>query len=391
MMAKKIGVWFFTRLIAVMAFLLVLNEVYKSTLYPRDVQKFSRVKNRIDSAFALGDIVYLGESSNTSFNPWTDTLNQSIGDFLQLYIQDGRRVEQITHEGYHPGLFLKMLNLLPEDVQSGKTVILGVNMRTCGPTAMFSGNEASNQREALFYTKRPPLLTRIFMGLHFYDNRNELERESLKVQWWRTQKLPVPEKTVMLWNEGIAQNYHSELSPEIKAMAGAYIKEFGFILDDENQRVRDLKEIVNICKGKGLNLIFHVLPPNRYHAKRLFGEKLVNIMDANHDFLMERFKQWGVETVDNYFLNEANEINAVNKGSYYTDQWYPTEHFNAHIRRAIAENIAARMLKKSPESQEFQAIRTSVSAQLKQNNYPNWSIIMPLSDSLIRTDILNSK
>lgn len=384
-------VWFFTRLLIVGTFLLALNEIYKTTLYPKDVQKFSRVKNRIDSAFALGDIIYLGESSNTSFNPWTDTLNESIGDFLQLYIQDGRQVEQITHEGYHPGLFLKMLNLAPEDGQSGRTVILGVNMRTCGPTAMFSGNEASNQREALFYSKRPPLLTRVFMGLHFYDNRNELERESLKVQWWRTQKLPVAEETVMHWNERVAQNYHSELSPEIKAMAGAYIKEFGFILDDENQRVKDLKEIVKVCKDKGINLIFHVLPPNRYHAKRLFGEKLVNIMDANHDFLMERFKQWGVETVDNYFLKEANQINAANKGSYYTDQWYPTEHFNAQIRRAIAENISARMLKKSPESQEFQAIKTSVFSQLKQNNYPNWSIIMPLSDSLIRTDILNSR
>ena len=154
---RNIVVWFWGRLLVVLLFLLGLNEVYKQTSWPSDVQKYSRVRNRIDSAFASGDVIYLGESSNTSFNPWTDTLNQSIGDFLQLYLGENKKVEQITHEGYHPGLFLEMLNLTPDlNSVSGskKTIVLGVNLRTCGPTAIFSGNEASNQREALFCHSR---------------------------------------------------------------------------------------------------------------------------------------------------------------------------------------------------------------------------------------------
>lgn len=392
----NIAMWFLTRLFVVLLFLVGLNEVYKLTLWSSDVQKYSRVRNRIDSAFAAGDVIYLGESSNTSFNPWTDTLNQSIGDFLQLYLGDNKKVEQITHEGYHPGLFLGMLNLAPDlsgsstsgSASGKKTIVLGVNMRTCGPTAMFSGNEASNQREALFYSNRPPLITRIFMGLHFYDNRNELERERLKVQWWRTQELPIKEKTVKIWNEALAKNYDSALHPDIKHMAGAYIKEFGFILDEQNQRFLDLQKIIHVCKQKNWNLVFHILPPNRYHAERLFGNKLLSIMDANYEFLKTQFEKWGVTVVDNYYLPEANQLNAENKGSYYTDQWYPTEHYNAVIRRAIAENIAKTMLNESSRSLSFQANRQKVSAALEQNNYPNWSIVMPLSDSLIKTDIL---
>jgi hypothetical protein len=388
---NNITLWFLGRLFVVLLFLVGLNEVYKQTSWQSDVQKYSRVRNRIDSAFASGDVIYLGESSNTSFNPWTDTLNQSIGDFLQLYLGENKKVEQITHEGYHPGIFLEMLNLAPDlSVRSAsemKTIVLGVNMRTCGPSAMFSGNEASNQREALFYSNRPPLMTRVFMGLHFYDNRNELERERLKMQWWRTKDLPIKEKTLMNWNTQLAGNFDTAIHPDIKHMSGAYIKEFGFIIDDQNQRLLDLQKIALVCKQKNWNLVFHILPPNRYHAERLFGDKLLSIMDANYEFLKSKFSQWGVTVVDNYYLPEANQLNAENKGSFYTDQWYPTEHYNSVIRRAIAENIVKTMLNESPRSPNWQAIQNRVSSSLKQNNYPNWSIVMPLSDSLIKTGI----
>ena len=166
--------WALSRLLVLCGFFFILNLVYTETLYPLDIQKYSRVRNRIDSAFKEGDIIYLGESSNSSFNPWPDTLNQKISDYLDLYLSD-RQVESITHEGYHPGLFKEMLNLLPDECEN-KLVVLGVNIRTCGPSAIYSSNEASNQREALFYSRRPALLTRTFMGLHYYDNRDAKER-----------------------------------------------------------------------------------------------------------------------------------------------------------------------------------------------------------------------
>jgi hypothetical protein len=103
-----------SRLIVVFVILIGFNVLYKKEFHDADVQKYSRVKNRIDSAFQYGDIVYLGESSNTSYNPWTDTLKESISDFLQLYLP-GKRIEAVTHESYHPGLFRQMLNLHPNN------------------------------------------------------------------------------------------------------------------------------------------------------------------------------------------------------------------------------------------------------------------------------------
>jgi hypothetical protein len=385
--------WALSRLLILSVFVFILNLVYTETLYPLDVQKYSRVRNRIDSAFRKGDIIYLGESSNSSFNPWTDTLNQKISDYLDLYLPD-RQVESVTHEGYHPGLFKEMLNLLPDDCEN-KVVVLGVNMRTCGPSAIYSSNEASNQREALFYSRRPALLTRTFMGLHYYDNRDAKERERLKFKYWRTKPIALkqvfndnlddfPHQTTLEWIDSLATIYGLPKEIEkIKGMAGAYVKEFAFVLEDDNIRIQDLQEIVEICRQKKVRLVYHLLPPNQYHARLLFkhlekgnGTNLSAFLDYNHYFLIEKFKEWNVNYIDNFNLAEANELNAQNKGSFFTDQWYPTEHYNGVIKRKIAANIAAFISKKC----DFEiSDDDTVDAQLKQNNFPNWDIIMPLS------------
>lgn len=61
-----------------------------SGLYLKERAKFSPVAAKLDSAFLYGDVVYLGESSNTSFNPWTDTLGYSVSEFLQMYLPQNR-------------------------------------------------------------------------------------------------------------------------------------------------------------------------------------------------------------------------------------------------------------------------------------------------------------
>jgi len=385
--------WFGSRLIIIAAFLFLLNFIYSRYFFDADIKKFSRVKPNIEDAFKNAEIVYLGESSNTSFNPWTDTLSQSISDFIQLYLPDSS-IKAITHEGYHPGLFRQMLNLIPVDPSARKvnTIILGVNMRTCGPSAIHSGNEASNQREALFYSHRPPLLSRIFMGLHFYDSKGESERTRMKFQWWRTQPINkesfsnLKYNTAFEWITDLDKLYGDSIPEEIKHMASAYVKEFAFILNDDNERVRDLKSIVDLCNEKNIKLLFHILPPNRFHASMLFshyeGELMImdttltQIMDYNYEFLKAKFKNWGVPFVDNYRLKSAE---GENKGGRFTDQWYPTEHYDAVIRRDIAETIAAELLGVKLGSSEFISRHNKVNHILKQNNFPNWEIQMPLS------------
>lgn len=341
------------------------NLIYSRWFYEKDVRKYSRLKYSIDSAFTEGEIIYMGESSNTSFNPWTDTLNYSISDFLQMYLP-GKKVTAITHESFHPGLFLEMLNLLPHDNKK-RTLVVTMNMRTCGPSAMYSSNEAANRQEALFYSNRLPLLTRIFLSLHFYDNRNENERKRMKVQHWRTQNLNVTGSentppTTKLWLEKLKS---SEVPKQWNLVATAYVEEFAFILDEQNQRVKDLEKIAELCKSKNTELIFHLLPENRDYAELMFDKTLVNMMDRNADFLAEHFTKKGVKVINNY---------RISSGTQYTDQWYPTEHLNTELRHNIALSIA-------------KTLDTGVQAgklQLKANNFPDKSKQQPMADTLLR-------
>lgn len=339
------------------------NFFYGHFQFEKDVKRYSKIKNRIDSAFQFGDIIYMGESSNTSFNPWTDTLANSVSDFLQLYLPD-KKITSITHESFHPGLFRKMLNLLPDD-NKPRTLVITMNMRTCGPSAVYSANEAANQQEALFYSKRLPLLTRIFLSLHYYDNRSPNERERLKLRYWRTESLQRDGltnkyKTVKLWLADVSNSPNEE---KWRHMADAYIKEFGFVLDDKNPRVQDLEEMASICKQRRIRLIFHLLPENRDYAELLFGKILVQYMDHNANYLAKYFESLGVEVINNY---------NTSSGSQYTDQFYPTEHFNAVIRRKIARSIAAKLSDKPLK--EFIVPR---------NNWPNPKIKQPMADTML--------
>lgn len=383
--------------------------------------KFSPVAGKLDSAFLHGDVVYLGESSNTSFNPWTDTFGYSVSEFLQMYLPQNR-VRGVSHDGYHVGLFSQMLGLMPAhwSDSSRKTVVITVNMRSFGPSAMFNGNEASNQQEAIFYSHRMSLLNRVFVSLHHYDNRDAKEMERAKTQWFRTKDLRLkggpgnhyfnthsdgslkPEgevwyyhNTVKWWLRDLQRQFapvsgDADLA-RVMPMAEAYLKEFAFLLDEENPRVQALDAIVEKCKRERVNVVFVLLMPNYDHANRLFGEELTQLMDYNMDFLRKRFAGWEKEYKQGNFkvgyVDVPRAYGTWAGGEHYTDQWYPTEHVDAHIRQFIAKKTAEKIL----AFQYIDRIQTGVTKPMvpeikpSVNNLPNWSIKMPMADTCLAT------
>lgn len=383
--------------------------------------KFSPVAGKLDSAFLHGDVVYLGESSNTSFNPWTDTFGYSVSEFLQMYLPQNR-VRGVSHDGYHVGLFSQMLGLMPEhwSDSSRKTVVITVNMRSFGPSAMFNGNEASNQQEAIFYSHRMALLNRVFVSLHHYDSRDAREMERAKTQWFRTKDLRLnggagyhygnthgdgglkPEgevwyyhNTVKWWLRDLQRQFapvsgDADLA-RVMPMAEAYLKEFAFLLDEENPRVQALDAIVEKCKRERVNVVFVLLMPNYDHANRLFGKELTQLMDYNMDFLRKRFAGWEKEYKQgNFKVGYVDVPRAYGDwagGEHYTDQWYPTEHVDAHIRQFIAKKTAEKIL----AFQYMDRIQTGVTKPMvpeikpSVNNLPNWSIKMPMADTCLAT------
>jgi hypothetical protein len=409
-------------LVGVVVFFAANFWYVSSGLYRQERAKFSPMASKLDSAFGNGDVVYLGESSNTSFNPWTDTFGYSVSEFLQMYLPQNR-VRGVSHDGYHVGLFSQMLGLMPEHwADSGrKTVVITVNMRSFGPSAMFNGNEASNQQEAIFYSHRTALLNRVYVSLHHYDNRDSREMERAKTQWFRTRDLRLDNSTYGrhygithgdggLKSDGEVWYYHNTVKwwlrdlqrqyapvsgdadlARVMPMAEAYLKEFAFLLDEENPRVQALDAIVAKCKQEQVNVVFVLLMPNFDHAHRLFGEELTQLMDYNMDFLRKRFDGWSERYKNGDFKVGYVDVQRLYGdwagGQHYTDQWYPTEHVDAHIRRFIAQKTAEKIL----AFQYRDRIQTGVTKPMVPvikpgvNNQPNWSIKMPMADTCLQS------
>ena len=421
-------------LVGVVVFFAANFWYVSSGLYRQERAKFSPMAAKLDSAFGNGDVVYLGESSNTSFNPWTDTFGYSVSEFLQMYLPQNR-VRGVSHDGYHVGLFSQMLGLMPEDwADSGrKTVVITVNMRSFGPSAMFNGNEASNQQEAIFYSHRTALLNRVYVSLHHYDNRDSREMERAKTQWFRTRDLRIGggaqrsdshrvsnnsegnhyglthkgpgsesagekwfyHNTVKWWLRDLQRQY-APVSGEadlarVMPMAEAYLKEFAFLLDEENPRVQALDAIVAKCKQEQVNVVFVLLMPNFDHANRLFGEELTQLMDYNMDFLRKRFAGWEKEYNKGDFKVGYVDVQRLYGdwagGQHYTDQWYPTEHVDAHVRRFIAQKTAEKILAFQYRDRIQTGVTKPMVPEIKPsvNNQPNWSIKMPLADTCLQS------
>jgi hypothetical protein len=315
-----------------------------------------------------------------------------------------------------------MLGLMPEHwADSGrKTVVITVNMRSFGPSAMFNGNEASNQQEAIFYSHRTALLNRVYVSLHHYDNRDSREMERAKTQWFRTRDLRIGggagqhygsthggrglesageewfyHNTVKWWLRDLQRQY-APVSGEadlarVMPMAEAYLKEFAFLLDEENPRVQALDAIVAKCKQEQVDVVFVLLMPNFDHAHRLFGAELTQLMDYNMDFLRKRFAGWEKEYYKGAFKVGYVDVQRLYGdwagGQHYTDQWYPTEHVDAHIRQFIAQKTAEKIL----AFQYRNRIQTGVTKPMVPvikpsiNNQPNWNIKMPLADTCLQS------
>ena len=95
--------WALSRLMVLCGFFFILNLVYTETLYPHDIQKYSRVRNRIDSAFKEGDIIYFKEGNYNEESGLAEVKKMK----LPILLQKMEKLHKATTESplYYLNLF----------------------------------------------------------------------------------------------------------------------------------------------------------------------------------------------------------------------------------------------------------------------------------------------
>lgn len=323
------------------AALIAMEVLYRGTTYTADVKQFSPELYRLSHMSDSADILFFGESSNTSFAP-NDTVQLSIAELAATQMPKWRW-KSITKYASHAGIYRQWLKVLnPKCIP--KCIVITVNLRSCNADWRYSELEPALQQALVMGTTGPKLLNRFLLALGYYPHMAQNIAQKSKLKEWDTTRLQVsknyPYKTVSTWDKAFANGYY--LKPDGSwdmdkiQLACHYIKSYAFTLHAENPRIKDLDAIAQWAQFHHCTLVFNIMAENTEYAQKLVGNELTQLMRQNRDIIVKRYTAKGVLVIDH--------LESV-KGADYIDQTWTTEHYNQNGRLAISKKLANVLLK----------------------------------------------
>ena len=317
--------------------LLLLNFIYANWLYEKDIQKNAKIINLVRSVPNNADVIYVGESSNTSFRG-DDVDKRSIAAFVDDFYPK-LNVYDITKPASHAGIYKELLANIA-DSNKVKTIVVTLNLRSFNAQWIYSNLETSLQKSIVLIKPYPPLFNRFLLSFKGYDIKTEQEREEQFKRKWKKDKFNLPydfefenvkEWDGYMWKNGI-KNADGSKNQELSELACHYIKAYAFQIDTiHNPRIKDFNDIVKLAKKRNWNLVFNLLAENTQKAAKLVGKDLTYMMNENAKILENYYTSKGVMVVNN--LNQIND-------HQFIDQNWTTEHYAEKGRRIIAKNVA---------------------------------------------------
>lgn len=323
------------------ALLLVgLNAIYRHSLYEKDLQENCTLMSR--SLLPLeerSDLVYLGESSNHT-HASTDTDTSYICDMLARMLPS-LKCSNLSKSACHAGVYYDILRNIPKESMV-KIAVVTVNMRSLSSEWIYSKLEPALQKEQTMMKPTPPLYQRAMLAFKGYANWSEKENQRLVVAGLKRQRIPLagfPYENAKEWDTHMAEYLGRNIGLDTLELTCHYVKDFAYALDQRNPRIKDLDNIVALCRKRGWQPVFHILPDNVDQIGALLGNDLIRILDSNADFVTHRYASQGVIVVNN--LHEARD-------SCFIDRTFPTEHYTQEGRFAVAKAIAGAIRSQYP-------------------------------------------
>ena len=313
-----------------------LNFIYSKWLYETDIQEHSEIINLVRDVPNNADIIYIGESSNTSFRG-DDLDKRPISEFVGDYFPELITFD-ITKPASHAGIYKVLLENIPEN-NKVKTIVVTLNMRSFNATWIHSKLETQLQKSLVLIKPYPPLFNRFLLSFKAYDIKSEKEREMQFKKKWKNDKFHLPYEfqfqNVIEWdkwmsNSGI-KNSKGNIDYKQTELACHYIKTYGFQIDTANNpRIKDFNAIINLAQKRGWNLVFNLLAENTEKAKELVGDDLIYMMNQNAKILEYYYRHRGV--------NVVNNLNVIENEQFIDQQW-TTEHYAEKGEKALRKTF----------------------------------------------------
>jgi hypothetical protein len=324
------------KLISLFLLLLLVNQVYKITFWPKDISKHADVLENLWNVPADADAIYFGESSNFHV-PEGDTVKHRISEILDGMLTD-TKLATVDNAGLHAGTYKALMDNLPKSMHL-KFVIITMNYRSFGAAWRYADFENYLAKTSLMLEPCLPVVNKFRVSLRDYDNQTNAYRQQQIRDAWRNETFEVPGlsyNNVIAWDSAMAwgafKASNALLNDTTIPLACHYIKNFAFTLDTiNNERINDLDRLVEIARKRNIKVVFNLLSENMQQANDLVGPMLTNMMEDNCQLLIDRYTQKGALVINNLY---------VVPDSCFVDRNWPTEHYNLAGKELVAQALA---------------------------------------------------
>ncbi len=307
----------------------------KLGLYKDDIKTCNaELLYELDSLQNTASVLYFGESSNFTAAE-QDSSTHSISELL-AEMHPELKIQGISKSAIHASTFKALIRRI-NDQATVKTVIVTMNLRSFGINWIQSELETNLSRAGILYSTYPPILKKCLLTFKAYDNTPLFKRKDIIKSHYKGDKFKLAHQSFssvyewdkVMYDKGVP-DANGTKDPGKTNIACHFIKNYAFVIDEDNPRIRDFDAIVRLCQEKNLNLIFHVLPENHERVAELCGADLDGLMEKNVAFLKNRYGKASV-FISNYDLLPD---------SVFIDREWPTEHYTFTGRYSVARRIS---------------------------------------------------
>jgi len=305
----------------------LLNLLYRKTAWipflDAEAEQYLQVRK-----IGKCDVIYVSESSNFPPANISERESRKISQFVSDYYP-GLLFEAINKPASHAGIYRRLLDIMPDDNEV-QTVVVTMNLRSFGPSWINSELETPLNKANTMYNNLPPLFDRFLVSLNAYDDASPVKRQEALMAEWHRNTLPLSEPKNSVTGWCAVEKWGDWRSPK-RQLADQFIKQYAFVIDAKNPRVKDFDALAAMAKERGWNMVFNILAENVEKADSLAGPELVGIMENNVHWLETRYSAQGITVLNN--------LEALGS-SHFTDKDFPTEHYDEQGRKTIARNVA---------------------------------------------------
>ena len=324
------------RFLAIIAFLFLANEIYKLTFWKEDVSKHGDILENLWVVNPNDKAIYFGESSNFHTTE-KDTTKHRISNILNDLLPE-IGVGTVDNAGLHSGTYLAVIKNIPED-SNVEILVITMNLRSFGADWRYAVGENYLAKTEVMIAPNLPLINKFLVSLKKYDFKSGEERAKQISDSRSNEIFDIPNfefHNAKSWDSAMAwghwKNQNHLLNKKTIPLACHYIKNFAFEIDENNnERVDDFDEIIEIADKRGYKIVFNLLAENMEEGEKLVGNNLIYLIEKNRDFLINRYTKKGAIVVDNLY--------AV-PDSCFVDRDWPTEHYTKYGKTIIAENLS---------------------------------------------------